>query len=66
MSILIDELLKNCKATSTLIDGKQYVAKSINYWSLNNIIDAWRVLIGNSRAYHFKEDEFKMNNGGEI
>jgi hypothetical protein len=59
MSILIDDLTKQHQNSSREIDGAWYRCKDIPYWAWNNVIDAFRVLIGKSRAYHFKEDETK-------
>jgi hypothetical protein len=59
MSILIDQLFKQNQGSQREIDRKWYFCKDICYWSWTNLIDAWRVLIGKSRAFHFKEDEIK-------
>lgn len=58
MSILLDNLVKHDYQSQRQFNGEGwYLAKDIRYFSIENIIDAWRVLIGKSRAYHFKEDE---------
>lgn len=60
MSTLIDDLLelKNCNQE---FEGKWYIAKPFEFYGfltfLNRIRDAYRVLTGKSRAYHFYEDE---------
>ena len=63
MSILIDELVNlykpgNC--TYRRVNGTKYIAKEIITVNLSTIIyrlkDAFRVLIGKSRAYHYYED----------
>lgn len=63
MSILIDELVNlykpgNC--TYRRVNGTKYIAKEIIIVNLSTIIhrlkDAFRVLIGKSRAYHYHED----------
>jgi hypothetical protein len=58
MSILIDQLLRNSQNTVSEIDGKWYIAKNIQYPSLwYRIKEAWGVISGRSRTYHYKEDE---------
>lgn len=58
MSELIDELVKHDYRSQRHFNGDGwYLTKSIRYFSWSNIVDAWRVLIGKSRAYHYKEDE---------
>jgi len=59
MSVLIDELINDKIITShkVYICKKWYIAKDIEYFSFKRIKEAYRVLIGKSRAYHFKEDE---------
>lgn len=57
MSKLIDNLmflaLQNQK-----IEGRWYIAKPYDLSSFKQrLIDAYRVLVGKSQAYHFKEDE---------
>lgn len=63
MSILIDNLCNTdryrCSEVRMHEDGKYYRAKPVAYWSRSNLIDAWRVLLGKSRAFHYKEDEQK-------
>lgn len=62
MSILIDELCEKHKDIETEINGRWYCAKTLTstltpktLWL--RVIDAFRVLIGKSKAYHYKEDE---------
>lgn len=66
MSILIDELIKSGGIVDQNFDegsGKWYRAKPYGYFGLKGLLlrvkDAWRVLIGKSRAYHYHEDEVK-------
>ena len=59
MSILIDELIKNSMGLEARMENYWYKPKPYFGWEgigarLN---DTWRVLIGKSRAYHYKEDE---------
>ena len=61
MSTLIDDLIGYATVNQE-INGKWYIAKPCNDFFcirdlISRIIDAYRVLIGKSRAYHFKEDE---------
>ena len=57
MSVLIDELLE-LRTQNQEIDGKWYIAKPYDLRSFKQrLIDAYRVLVGKSQAYHFKEDE---------
>lgn len=57
MSILIDELLE-LRTQNQEINGKWYIAKPYDLRSFKQRLqDAYRVLIGKSQAYHFKEDE---------
>ena len=61
MSILIDELLE-LRTQNQEINGKWYIAKPIDCnfgiaTKIHRLKDAYRVLTGKSRAYHFKEDE---------
>lgn len=57
MSILIDRLIVQSKDVRAGVNGKWYVAKPIEYFSVGRIKDAWRVLVGKARAYHYKIDE---------
>lgn len=65
MSILIDELLGVYSPAGTptyrRVKDKMYIAKPCDYYGLYTIIlrikDAFRVLIGKSKAYHYWEDE---------
>ena len=66
MSILIDDLVKNGGMNSQNYDkdsGKWYRAKPYGYFGIKGLVirvkDAWRVLVGKSRAYHYHEDEVK-------
>ena len=60
MSILIDELVKLTNCNKQYFEN-WYVAKpyeSTGFLAfLRRVRDAWRVLTGSSRAYHFYEDE---------
>ena len=57
MSTLIDNLLY-LSSPNQEIDGKWYIAKPYDLRSFKERLkDAYRVLIGKSQAYHFKEDE---------
>lgn len=60
MSELIDRLVdpKRIKVSSE-INGKWYIAKPCLPFFRQRLKDAWRVLIGTSCAYHFKQDEVK-------
>ncbi len=58
MSILIDNLFRSSvQEFNQNINGKWYIAKSIDYFQFSRIKDAIRILTGKSRAYHYKEDE---------
>ena len=64
MSILIDTLITNhASGPRAGVNGKNgnsywVIAKDIELFSIQGRIrDAWRVLTGNSRAYHFYEDD---------
>ena len=57
MSTLIDNLIF-LSSQNQEIDGKWYVAKPYDLNSFKQrLVDAYKVLIGKSQAYHFKEDE---------
>lgn len=70
MSILLDKIFKEC-SNNVEINGRWYIAKDTDFYLnilniftpfgfsilLNRIKDAYRVLIGKSRAFHYKEDE---------
>ena len=59
MSILIDNLI-GFATTNQNINGQWYIAKPYHLKSLKlRFKDAFRVLIGKSQAYHFKEDELE-------
>lgn len=62
MSILIDELVKLTNCNKQYFEG-WYVAKpyeSTGFLAfLRRARDAWRVLTGRSRAYHFYQDELE-------
>ena len=58
MSILIDQLIRNSVNAMAEIDGKWYIAKNLHYPSLwYRIKEAWGVIRGRSRTYHYKQDE---------
>ena len=61
MSTLIDDLIIEYTTVYQEIEGKWYIAKCYDLYGFaglkHRIKDAFRVLIGKSRAYHFKEDE---------
>ena len=59
MSILIDELIKNSMGLEARMESYWYKPKPYFGWEglRARLNDAWRVLIGKSRAYHYKEDE---------
>lgn len=58
MSTLIDDLMILCSENQEILDGRWYIAKPYNISSFKERLkDAYRVLIGKSQAYHFKEDE---------
>ena len=57
MSVLIDQLLQNSLNAKAEIDGKWYIAKPLRYPSLfSRIKEAWGVIKGKSRTYHYKQD----------
>ena len=64
MSILVDDLVNvykpgNC--TYRRVEDTRYIAKECQCMDFSTIIrrvkDAYRILIGKSRAYHYWEDE---------
>ena len=59
MSDLIDDLVK-LRTCNQEFNGQWYIAKPCEFFGFSTIIkrirDAWRVLTGKSRAYHFYED----------
>jgi hypothetical protein len=59
MSILIDVFDKLNSTNKCEHDGRWYIAKPCDFKPhiKIRIKDAFRVLTGKSRAYHFKEDE---------
>ena len=63
MSILIDKLIQENKNNSNYVKFGDiwYIAKPLEAKTLcvfaKRIKDAFRVLIGKSKAYHYKEDE---------
>lgn len=69
MSILIDELLGVYSPAGTpgyrRVNDKYYIAKECDYYGLSTVIkrikDAFRVLTGKSRAYHYWEDEHECD-----
>ena len=63
MSILIDELLE-LRTQNQEINGKWYIAKPVDVdfgiaTKIHRLKDAYKVLTGKAKAYHFKEDEIK-------
>lgn len=67
MSTLIDSLVISSNNPNLMVHqeicGLYYIAKPCQLQGLPGIIprikDAYRVLIGKSRAYHYKEDELE-------
>ena len=58
MSILIDQLIHNSEGVQAEINGRWYVAKNLTYPSLwYRLKEAWDVIRGRSRTYHYKQDE---------
>lgn len=64
MSILIDDLVNVYKPGNCCYrryNDRKYIAKDVEFcgWRTikQHIVDSFRVLIGKSRAYHYKEDE---------
>lgn len=65
MSILIDELLGVYSPAGTpgyrRVKDKMYIAKPCDFYGVCTLLlrikDAFRVLIGKSKAYHYWEDE---------
>lgn len=59
MSKLIDDLMI-LSSQNQEINGKWYIAKPYDLISFKQrLMDAYRVLVGKSQAYHFKEDEIE-------
>lgn len=62
MSVLIDKLLFECTANGAYrrVDDKMFLAKPCDFYGLatfiNRFKDAFRVLVGKSKAYHYWED----------
>ena len=59
MSVLIDVMVRNSHKfpAKEEYNGRWYVAKPLEIFSVvGRLRDAWRVLIGRSRAYHYKRD----------
>lgn len=61
-NILIDELIKSVNSELLVdINNRWYIAKDIEFFSISTIFgrfkSAYLVLIGRSRAYHYKCDE---------
>jgi len=58
MSILIDRLIRQVKdGPQACFDDVWYVAKPMEIFSIRDRMrDAWRVLLGKSKAYHYKRD----------
>ena len=62
MSIIIDRLVQMESEPKACYDGYWYAAKPMEIFSIKERIkDAWRVLVGKSRAYHYKADEVGKN-----
>jgi hypothetical protein len=69
VSILIDDLVRVYSSTASPVYrrvGNVYkIAKDCDYYGLCGFIqrikDAYRVLIGKSRAYHYYEDEYTVD-----
>ena len=59
MSILIDDLIKMSVGVEAKINDYWYKPKPYFGWEglKSRLQDTWRVLVGKSRAYHYKEDE---------
>jgi len=62
MSTLIDNLI-DLRTCNQEFNGAWYIAKPYEFFGFATFIrrlkDAWRVLTGKSRAYHFYEDTLK-------
>lgn len=62
MSTLIDDLI-DLRTCNQEFNGAWYIAKPYEFFGFTAFIrrlkDAWRVLTGKSRAYHFYEDTLK-------
>ena len=62
MSTLIDNLI-DLRTCNQEFNGARYIAKPYEFFGFATFIrrlkDAWRVLTGKSRAYHFYEDTLK-------
>lgn len=62
MSELIDDLI-DLRTCNQEFNGSWYIAKPYEFFGFQTFIrrlkDAWRILIGKSRAYHFHEDTLK-------
>jgi hypothetical protein len=57
MSTLIDNLI-NQTGVNQQVGHYWYIAKPYEgFYLKKRIKDAWRILTGKSRAYHYKEDE---------
>lgn len=62
MSILIDDLL-NQTGVAQQFGNYWYIAKPYEgFYLKQRIKDAWRVLTGKSRAYHYMEDQKENEN----
>ena len=69
MSILIDDLIGVYGPSGGCgyrrVDNKRYIAKDCEFYGIQTIIlrikDAFRILIGKSRAYHYWEDEHELS-----
>ena len=69
MSILVDDLVRVYSPAASpgyrRVRNGYKIAKDCNYYGLYGLIqrikDAYRVLIGKSRAYHYWEDEHEVD-----
>lgn len=62
MSVLLDKLVFECTSNSAYrrVGDKMFLAKPCDFYGfatfINRIKDAFRVLVGKSKAYHYWED----------
>lgn len=65
MSVLIDDLVKTSSVKQEIKENYWYIAKPYGFYGWRGLVtrvkDAWRVLTGKSRAFHYKEDENDCN-----
>ncbi len=62
MSILIDKLVADDsllkRAKALYVGDGWFIAKPLEIFSIRGRLkDAWRVLVGRSRTYHYRRDE---------